>query len=196
MIMLYLKKLIPFLLIIWLVPAALQAQDNNQQPSREDLERRKRELQKEIDEANEALKETKRSTRESLGQLRALRNKIYLRTRLINNINEEITLINRDINTAYRDVKTLQKDLDTLKAQYAQLVVYAYKNRSAYDMLNFVFSAQSFIDAIRRYQCRRQYRDYRRREADNIVESQELLNTKIAPLQGQKEKRALTLKAE
>ncbi|TWI92217.1 septal ring factor EnvC (AmiA/AmiB activator) [Chitinophaga japonensis] len=193
--MLYLKKLIPFLLIIWLVPAALQAQNNNQL-SREDLERRKRELQKEIDEANQALKETKRSTRESLGQLRALRNKIYLRTRLINNINEEITFINRDINTAYRDVKTLQKDLDTLKAQYAQLVVYAYKNRSAYDMLNFVFSAQSFNDAIRRYQYLKQYRDYRRRQADNIVETQELLNKKIAHLQGQKEKRAQTLESE
>jgi len=195
MIMLYLKKLIPFLLIIWLVPATLQAQNNNQL-SREDLERRKRELQKEIDEANEALKETKRSTRESLGQLRALRNKIYLRTRLINNINEEIALINRDINTAYRDVKTLQKDLDTLKAQYAQLVVYAYKNRSAYDMLNFVFSAQSFNDAIRRYQYLKQYRNYRRRQADNIVETQELLNRKIAHLQEQKEKRALTLETE
>ncbi|TWF44248.1 septal ring factor EnvC (AmiA/AmiB activator) [Chitinophaga polysaccharea] len=194
--MLYLKKIIPFVLMLWLVPATLAAQNNGQQQSREELERRKRELQKEIDDANEQLKETKKSTRESLGQLRALRDKITLRSRLINNINEEINFINGDINTALRDVKTLQKDLDTLKAQYAQLVVYAYKNRSSYDMMNFVFSAQSFNDAVKRFQYLKQYREYRRRQADNIVTTQEQLNHKIQNLENQRIKRSDVLKTE
>ncbi len=195
--MLYLKKIIPFVLIIWLLPAMLVAQNTGQQQqSREELERRKRELQKEIEEANEQLKVTKRSTRESLGQLRALRDKITLRTRLINNINEEINFINGDINAAARDVKTLQKDLDTLKAQYAQLIVYAYKNRSSYDMMNFVFSAQSFNDAVKRFQYLKQYREYRRRQADNIVSTQDQLSKKIQSLESQRVKRADVLKSE
>ncbi|MET3874763.1 septal ring factor EnvC (AmiA/AmiB activator) [Chitinophaga sp. OAE865] len=195
--MLYLKKIIPFMLVLWLLPAMLVAQNNGQQqPSREELERRKKDLQREIDEANEQLKETKKSTRESLGQLRALRDKITLRTRLINNINEEINFINGDINTAARDVKTLQKDLDTLKAQYAQLVIYAYKNRSSYDMLNFVFSAESFNDAVKRFQYLKQYREYRRRQADNIVSTQEQLNRKIQNLESQRVRRSDALKTE
>ncbi|MEC5147344.1 Peptidase-M23 domain-containing protein [Chitinophaga sp. 180180018-2] len=195
--MLYLKKIIPFILMLWFVPAMLAAQNSGQQQqSREELERRKRELQKEIEEANEQLKETKKSTRESLGQLRALRDKITLRTRLINNINEEINFINGDINTAARDVKTLQKDLDTLKAQYAQLVVYAYKNRSSYDMMNFIFSSQSFNDAVKRFQYLKQYREYRRRQADNIVSTQEQLNKKIQGLETQRTKRSDALKTE
>ncbi len=193
--MLYLKKIIPFILMMWLVPAMLAAQSNGQQ-SREELERRKKELQKEIEEANQQLKETKKSTKESLGQLRALRDKITLRSRLINNINEEINFINGDINTAARDVKTLQKDLDTLKAQYAQLVIYAYKNRSSYDMLNFVFSAQNFNDAVKRFQYLKQYREYRRRQADNIVSTQDQLNRKIQNLENQRVKRSETLKTE
>lgn len=190
----YLKKFIPLIILLWSVPAILHAQNSNQ--SREELEHRKKELQREIDEANAELKDTKKSTRESLGQLRALKDKIVLRTRLINNINEEINFINGDINSAYRDVRTLQKDLDTLKAQYSQLVVYAYKNRSTYDILNFVFSAQSFNDAVKRYQYLKQYREYRHRQASNIMETQELLNKKIANLQSQKDKRANTLKTE
>ncbi|WP_185937217.1 murein hydrolase activator EnvC family protein [Chitinophaga polysaccharea] len=191
------KKIIPFMLVLWLLPAMLVAQNNGQQqPSREELERRKKDLQREIDEANEQLKETKKSTRESLGQLRALRDKITLRTRLINNINEEINFINGDINTAARDVKTLQKDLDTLKAQYAQLVIYAYKNRSSYDMLNFVFSAESFNDAVKRFQYLKQYREYRRRQADNIVSTQEQLNQKIQNLESQRVRRSDALKTE
>lgn len=195
--MLYLKKIIPFMLVLWLLPAMLVAQNNGQQqPSREELERRKKDLQREIDEANEQLKETKKSTKESLGQLRALRDKITLRSRLINNINEEINFINGDINTAARDVKTLQKDLDTLKAQYAQLVIYAYKNRSSYDMLNFVFSAESFNDAVKRFQYLKQYREYRRRQADNIVSTQEQLNQKIQNLESQRVRRSDALKTE
>ncbi|MBC9933904.1 murein hydrolase activator EnvC family protein [Chitinophaga qingshengii] len=191
------KKIIPLVCFIWLLPAILVAQNTGQQqPTRDELERRKKELQKEIEEANAQLKDTKKSTRESLGQLRALRDKITLRTRLINNINEEINFINGDINTAARDVKTLQKDLDTLKAQYAQLIVYAYKNRSSYDMLNFVFSAQSFNDAVKRFQYLKQYREYRRRQADNIVSTQEQLNQKIQSLEGQRVKRADALKTE
>ncbi|HWV68396.1 murein hydrolase activator EnvC family protein [Chitinophaga sp.] len=191
------KKIIPFMLVLWLLPAMLVAQNNGQQqPSREELERRKKDLQREIDEANEQLKETKKSTKESLGQLRALRDKITLRSRLINNINEEINFINGDINTAARDVKTLQKDLDTLKAQYAQLVIYAYKNRSSYDMLNFVFSAESFNDAVKRFQYLKQYREYRRRQADNIVSTQEQLNQKIQNLESQRVRRSDALKTE
>jgi septal ring factor EnvC (AmiA/AmiB activator) len=186
------------MLIIWLLPAIAVAQSTTGQPqqSREDLERMKRELQKEIDEANEQLNQTKKSTKESLGQLRALRDKITLRTRLINNINGEINFINGDINTASKDIKTLQKDLDTLKSQYAQLVVYAYKYRSSYDMLNFVFSAESFNDAVKRFKYLKQYRDYRRRQADNIVTTQEQLNKKVQNLEEQRVKRADALKTE
>ncbi|WP_158266896.1 murein hydrolase activator EnvC family protein [Chitinophaga niastensis] len=192
------KKIIPLMLMIWLMPTMLVAQSTGQQQqqSREELERRKKDLQREIDEANEQLKVTKKSTKESLGQLRALRDKITLRSRLINNINEEINFINGDINTAYRDVKTLQKDLDTLKAQYAQLVVYAYKNRSSYDMMNFVFSAQNFNDAVKRFQYLKQYREYRRRQADNILTTQEQLNQKIQNLESQRVRRSDALKTE
>lgn len=168
----------------------------NTQQSREELEKRKRELQLEIEEASKALKNTKKSSRESLAQLRVLKNKIELRSKLINNINSEINFINGDINKAQRDIKTLERDLDTLKKQYADLIVYAYKNRSSYAMLNFVFSAESFNDAVKRYEYLRQYREYRRRQAGTIVETQEQLQTKIENLKNQKDKRSLTLKTE
>ncbi|MGX5820145.1 murein hydrolase activator EnvC family protein [Chitinophaga lutea] len=189
------KKFIPVLLLAFaLLPVLAQAQNNQQ--SREELERKKRELQKEMDEAQAMLRETKKTSKESLGQLRALRNKIDVRSRMIRNINEEINFINGDINTALRDVKTLQKDLDTLKQQYAQLIVAAYKNRSSYAMLNFVFSADSFNDAIKRYQYLKQYREFRRRQADNIIQTQEQLKQKVKNLESQRVKRSETLKTE
>ncbi len=192
--MLQLKKFIPVLLMaLTLMPAMLQAQN---QPSREELERQKRAIQKQMEEAQSMLRETQKTSKESLGQLRALRNKIDLRARMIRNINEEINFINGDINAALRDVKTLERDLDTLKQQYAQLIVAAYKNRSSYAMLNFVFSADSFNEAIRRYQYLKQYREFRKRQADNILETQEQLKLKVKNLQEQRGKRSTALKSE
>lgn len=191
--MMQLKKFIPvFLLALIMAPGLLHAQNQ----SREELEQRKREIQKELDDTQNMLKETKKSSRENLGQLRALRNKIEARAKLIRNINEELNFINGDINTALRDVKTLQRDLDTLKEQYAQLIVSAYKNRSSYALLNFVFSAKSFNDAVKRYKYLQQYREFRRRQADNIIETQEQLRIKVKNLQDQREKRSVTLTAE
>nr|WP_168208714.1 peptidoglycan DD-metalloendopeptidase family protein [Chitinophaga sp. XS-30] len=190
------KKFIPVLLLMLLAltPAVLNAQNN--QPTREELEQRKKELQKEMDAAQAMLNETKKSSKESLAQLRALRNKLDLRSRMIRNINDEIRLINRDINAALQDVKTLERDLDTLKQQYAQLIVSAYKNRSSYAMLNFIFSADSFNDAIKRYQYLKQYREFRSRQAGNILETQEQLKLKVKNLEEQRKKRSSTLLTE
>ncbi|MBO9153411.1 murein hydrolase activator EnvC family protein [Chitinophaga sp. GCM10012297] len=187
------KKFIPVLLLaLVFLPVMLHAQNQ----SREELEKRKRELQKEMEEAQAILRETKKSSKESLAQLRAVRNKIDVRSKMIRNINDEIKFINGDINSALRDVKTLQSDLDTLKAQYAQLIVAAYKNRSSYALMNFIFSADSFNEAVKRYQYLKQYRDFRRRQADNIIETQAQLQLKVKNLQDQRVKRSATLKTE
>jgi len=73
----------------------------------------------------------------------------------------------------------LRGELDTLRVQYAQSIVFAYKNRSNYDFLNFIFSATSFNDAVRRIQYLKSYRAYREERAENIRRTQDLLQSKI-----------------
>ncbi len=59
----------------------------------------------------------------------------------------------------------LKQELDTLKFQYEKSVVYAYKNRSNYDFLNFIFSASDFNDALKRIEYLKSYRQYREQQA-------------------------------
>ncbi|MCK7557907.1 hypothetical protein MKQ70_24010 [Chitinophaga sedimenti] len=75
-------------------------------------------------------------------------------------------------------------------------MVYAYKNRGDYAMLNFVFSAKSFNDAVRRYEYMKRYREYRKRQADNIVQTTAQLEQKVKNLEDQKGKRNVVLKTE
>jgi septal ring factor EnvC (AmiA/AmiB activator) len=86
--------------------------------------------------------------------------------------------------------------LDTLKKQYQESVVYAYKNRSNYDFLNFIFSAASFNDAVKRVEYLKSYRAYREERAQNISKTQVLLQGKIDGLKVKREEKDVVLKKQ
>lgn len=191
----FLRKLIPLLMALWLLPALLYAQRGNKQ-SRAALESRKQELLKEIEEANKTLRQTKKSTRQNLSLQRELQDKIASRNAQIGSINKEISLIEGDISNTNDNVQTVEKEVDSLRARYAQLVVYAYKTRDSYDLLSFFFSATSFNDALRRYQYLQQYRENRRKQAENLLSTRALLGQKLLVLQEQRAQKTGALYTE
>lgn len=188
------KPLIYFLLGLLLIPCLSYAQQESS--SRAELEQQRTRLQNEIKKATSDLNEVQKSKKRTMVQLQLLQNKVALRNKLIANINKEINFINGDINKANRDINSLQKELDTLRSQYAKLIVYAYKNRSAYDFLSFILSANSFNDAIKRFEYLKQYREYRQNQASSIIQTQGQLKEKIRNLASMKEKRGSVLESE
>ncbi len=182
------RKIFLFAFLFMQLPALLLAQPNE----KSELEKKKRQTLQEIDILNNQYNEIKRNKKESLGQLAIITNKIRLRNQVIDNINRQVRVIDGDINNSYREMRRLQKDLDTLKMNYAHNVVYAYKNRSSYDFLNFLFSATNFNDAIRRVSYMRAYRTYRMQQVDAINKTETLYQQKITQLtNNKKEKRTV-----
>src|ERR1700754_1443649 len=141
-----------------------------QQPggSSDELKRKQAEIQREIDNLRNTLKDTKKNTKAGLLQLTMVQKKLRLREQAIGNINQQINYIEGTIGKSKNEIERLKGELDTLKDQYAKSIVYAYKNRSNYDFLNFIFSASSFNDALRRVQYLRAYRLYREEQAGTI----------------------------
>lgn len=146
-----------------------------------------------IERVNQDLEKVQSSRHRTLTQLRVLQNKLELRNKLIKNIHKEIAYINGDIDEANEDISDLQKQLDTLRSEYAEMVVRAYKNRNNYNTLFFILSANSFNDAIKRFQYLKQYRAYREHEAKNIIKTQADLKKKLDTLKGMKSKRSAAL---
>ncbi len=144
-----------------------------------DLERERAAIQKEIEDVRQSLDETHKNKRQTLGQLALLQRRLRLRESAIRNINAQIDVIQGDMNESWREIVKLKAELDTLKVQYAQSIVFAYKNRSSYDFLNFIFSATTFNDALRRVEYLKSYRAYREERAENIRNTQQLLQAKI-----------------
>jgi septal ring factor EnvC (AmiA/AmiB activator) len=87
----------------------------------------------------------------------------------------------------------MRKQLDTLKAQYSRSVVYAYKNRSNYDFLNFIFSAANFNDALKRIAYLKSYRSYREQQVNSIIETQQQIEKRKQTQIGQMNEKKLAI---
>jgi septal ring factor EnvC (AmiA/AmiB activator) len=139
------------------------------------MEKERADLQKEIQEIEKDYKQVKGKAKASLGELSVINRKINVQERYISNISKELRMIDDDLYLSNLEIYRLKNQLDTLKAQYTKSVVYAYKNRSNYDYLNFIFSSTSFNDAMKRISYLKQYRSYRERQVETITETQALI---------------------
>lgn len=169
------------------------AQNGN---SREELQKQSQSLQKELEALNNLLDQTKKNKKSSLAQLALIRSKISKREALINGIARQVKVLDDAIQTNQQDVRRLNNELDTLKYRYAKSIVFAYQSRSGYEYLNFLFSAGSFNDAVKRITYLKSYRQNREAQAMAIGLSEQNLKSKITILSENKQDRIKTLSAQ
>ncbi|MEO8173503.1 MAG: hypothetical protein ABI581_10485, partial [Sediminibacterium sp.] len=177
------KRLFSLLIFVLALACGASAQ------TKEELQKKEMELQKEIADLNRSLSETQNNKKLSLKQLAIIKKKINKREELVNSINRQVRQMDETIFLNERDIYRLRKELDTLKVKYAKSIVFAYKNRSSYEYLNFLFSAGNFNDAIKRITYLKSYRQNRETQANTIMKSDLLLQDKIQSLSVNKKER-------
>jgi septal ring factor EnvC (AmiA/AmiB activator) len=183
------KKIITAFIFLLFTLSALA-----QQPADKDaLQKQREQLKKEITETEKILEATRKTAKVNVGQLTLINRKMDLQGKVIDNINGEIKNLDNNIYLSQLQINKMRRILDTLKQEYAKSMVYAYKNRSNYDFLNFIFSANNFNDAIKRIAYLKSYRSYREMQADNILSTQAMLEDRIAILSGTKKKKNVVL---
>ncbi len=164
--------------------------------SKKELQLKKRKLQKEINYTNSLLKETEKSKKTSLNQLRQLNKKISIREQLITAMEMEVQLFEDSIQKQQHFIDSLQIEVDTLKIEYAEMIKRAYKNKNAYQRLMFLFSADDFNQAYKRLKYFQQYAAYRELQADRIVSTQDSLDANLQLLEAIRNSKEGLLKAK
>jgi septal ring factor EnvC (AmiA/AmiB activator) len=182
-------KKIFFLFLFSLFSVVLFAQQ-----TKEELQRKQQDLLKEIRDLNATLKKIRSSKNRSLANYNLVKRKISAREELIQNINKDLRILDNNIYKNTIEINRLKRELDTLKREYARSLVFAYKNRSNYDYLNFIFSATTFNDAVKRITYLKSYRQYREQQVANIEKTQDLISDKIATLNNSKNEKSLALR--
>ncbi|MEJ7627526.1 MAG: peptidoglycan DD-metalloendopeptidase family protein [Ferruginibacter sp.] len=164
--------------------------------TREALEKQRQQLKKEIEQTEQMLNSNKVKTKENLLQWKLINNKVNLQDRVIDNINRDLNVLNNNIYSIQKDINKYDRLLDTLKQEYAKSMVYAYRNRSSYEFLNFIFSASNFNDAIKRVAYLKSYRNYREMQGENISRTQDLRKQRVEDLGGTKQKKSVALQTQ
>lgn len=165
--------------------------------SQSELEERRRRLLKDIKQTTRLLQTTKQNKEAALDRYLTLQRQIKKRQSLIETLREEIELTDKSIDRTNIAVDALTADVERLKAEYAEMLRTAYRQKLNNSALLFIFSSSSFNEAFRRYRYLQQYNAYRSKQAALIVQTQETLNRKAAQLESKRaEKQELLTSTE
>ena len=165
-----------FTLILFLLTLMLHFSGFSQSKKQQELEERRRELTREIQQIGALLFEGKKEQKSVLSVVEDLDFKIKVRKNLISITNQQANLLTREINTNQTKISKLRVRLKALKADYAQMIVKSYKSRSDQSKLMFLLSSTNFQQAYKRLQYIKQYADYQKLQA-------ELIKTETAKMQ-------------
>lgn len=164
---------------------------------RKDLEERRQKLLREIKLTSNLLNKTTKNQAAALDRYIALRKQIQKRELLVSTLREEIQFTNLSLDRAANVVEALASDIERLEIEYGELLRQAYRRKKNNSSLAFVFSAESLNQGFRRWQYLKQYDEYRKKQAQLIVETKTTLTDKKEQLERTKlEKEELITTAE
>lgn len=179
-----------------LIALCLATSFNSSAQSKKELEAKKRKLQDEINYTNKLLKENEKTKKTSLSQLRQINKTISSRENLINAMQAEINYYADSISAQENDIDTLEMELEQLKSEYAEMIQNAYKNRSSYDKMMFIFSADNFNQAFKRLKYFQQYAQFRQAQGHQILLTKSEIDDQIKLLEAIKASKEGLLKAK
>jgi len=177
-------------MLLFLLTTLAWGQDNRQAK----LEAQRKQLQVEIKQINSLLFTKKKQKKDALTEVEDLAIKISLRQRLIRVTNEEANRLTQQISVNQKTLLRQEKELKELKAEYADMIRYAYASKSAQSRLMFLFSSESFLQAFKRFQYLKQYAAFRKKQGLLIAEKTKILETLNATLLVQKQKKEALVK--
>lgn len=158
-----------------------------------ELKKQRERLNREIEQLNQSLRTTSSDRSLSLKQVNALNTQLRLREQKISTINKEITLISNQIASHNKAIKNLRNQLDKLRKDYENMIMFAFRNRNAYNKMMFIFASKDFNQAFKRVKYLQQFNESRKERAQEIEDTQKTIALKVAQLETSKKEQASLL---
>ena len=153
-----------FVFLFLLANSLLFSQSNKQL----ELEERRQELRREIQQINELVSKNKSKEKSQLSLIEDLNYKISVRNNLIKVTNQQANLLTREIHVNQKKITTLRDELKVLKENYAAMIVKSHKSKNEQSRVMFLLSSSNFDQAYKRLQYMKQYADYQKEQGEMI----------------------------
>jgi len=156
---------------------------------KKELEKKRAALDKQIRTTTALIDQARKEQRVTQEQLQLLESQIDAREQLIHTMNSELHRVDQRIGEDVELVTSLKGDLVKLKDEYGRMLQFAYRNRSSYDRMSYLFAATSFQQAYKRSRYLSQIAEQRTRQAALIEETRATIDARLAGLKEQREEK-------
>jgi septal ring factor EnvC (AmiA/AmiB activator) len=153
-----------------------------QKTGKDELLKRKIDIENEIALANKLLEETREKQQYSISELMLIKSNIKKRNRLIEQFNSELSGLEVEIDKKNKELLSYIKDLERTKKEYAALIYYAFKNRNANIEFMYLLASEDINQFYTRYIYLKQYKEYRLKNIELIKKLKIVIEVNIHQL--------------
>ena len=163
------------------------------QSTSEKLKNEQNRLEKKINNTRSLLDKTKNNAEASLNELRLIDNQIKYREELVMNFDNQVRTAEVKVIEKDKEIRELTDKLARLKQQYRFLLLYAYKHRNKFGKLMYIFSSDSYNEAIKRGNYLERIADIQQKQFLIIRQHQGLIKEEIEEIRKEKEYKLVVL---
>ncbi|MDR0681296.1 MAG: peptidoglycan DD-metalloendopeptidase family protein [Dysgonamonadaceae bacterium] len=157
----------------------------------QELEKQKKTLLNEIENTNKLLNENKRTINNVLNRLSLVTQQINSRKQLMEILEKEIKNLDEEIQLKELQVNDLKKKLHLKKENYAVSIQKMYKQKNNQEQLLFILSANHITQSFRRMLYLREYANWRKKQASEIIAQQNKITVEKETLEKNKKEKEM-----
>lgn len=151
------KRFVFLVLVILLVVNNLYSQQINE------LSKKKKEIEKEIDAISSLLVKTEKESKNSINGVRLTKKKIELKTSLIKQIDNESDQLKDKIYLQKEKIDSLNQQIGFIKNDYKRIILFNQNSRNKNVLLLLIFTAKDFNQAYKRIKYYQQIFNYKKK---------------------------------
>ena len=172
---------------------ALISLNLNAQNSSKKLRKEQDILEQKLKNTQLLLTKTKGDKAASLNELQIINNQVRFREELVRNFDRQVRGADLSMREKRGQIRELNKKVERLKKQYKKLVIYAYKHRSKFNKLMFIFSSDSYYEALKRNKYLGKLAEIQKKQYLIIKQHQGLINREIDNVKIEKDNKLVVL---
>ncbi|HEX2394024.1 MAG TPA: peptidoglycan DD-metalloendopeptidase family protein [Bacteroidales bacterium] len=138
------------------------------QNSAEKLRQTREKTLKEIEYANQLLKETEGKTKQSLNEINIINHRLSKRKEVLLGLEIEVNVLSEEIERNLNDISVIEQEINKIKLVYAAMISNLYKNKIARFRAMYFIASKDFNQLYKRIHTVKLYNNYLKKEREKL----------------------------
>jgi septal ring factor EnvC (AmiA/AmiB activator) len=158
--------------------------------SKKDLQKQRDDINGKIEQTKKMIRDSERQQKSTIRQVQLLNEQLAFREQLIGNLNSDIHTIDGEIKRKNHYIGEMEGQVNQMKEEYGRMIYNAFRQRTSYDKLMYIFASADFHQAYKRLKMTQRYADARKKQAFTILGKQEEIKSSVDELERDKTSKA------